>query len=230
MAARLRREVLLGHEVTAIEAEAGRVRVHFRDRAPMEAAQVVCSLPLAKLRDVSIRPGLEGPQLEAVRSVRYMRNTLVFLVPKKPFWESDGLSPSMWTDGLLGTVAAQQFGDAADQVTGLVVNARGWSADSLDRLGDGSVGRAVIREFERLRPAAKGVLEFGGWHSWWLDPFSAGDWAIYGPGQVTRLVAGVARPHGRVHFCGEHAGLANRGMEAALESAEGAVVGVASRL
>lgn len=230
MAARLRREVRLDHEVTAIEMQADRVRVHFRDRGPLEAAQVVCSLPLSKLRDVSIRPALEGAQLEAVRSVRYMRNTLVFLVPKAPFWEKDGLSPSMWTDGLLGTVAAQKFGDVPGEVTGLVVNARGWSADSLDRLGDDSVGSAVIREFERLRPAAKGALEPGGWHSWWLDPFSAGDWAIYGPGQVTRLVPGVAKPHGRIHFCGEHAGLANRGMESALESAEGAVVAVASRL
>jgi monoamine oxidase len=159
-----------------------------------------------------------------------MRNTLVFLVPKKPFWEQDGLPPSMWTDGRLGTVTAQKFGSDPNEVTGFVVNARGWSADSLDRLGEATLGTAVLREIERLRPAAKGALEVGGWHSWWLDPFSAGDWAIYGPGQVTRLVPQVAKPHGRLHFCGEHAGLANRGMESALESAEAAAVAVAARL
>jgi monoamine oxidase len=230
MAAKLKREVRLGHEVTAIEGQGDRVRVYLRDREPIDAAQVISSLPLSKLRDVSIRPSLEGAQLEAVRSVRYMRNTLVFLVPKKPFWEQDGLPPSMWTDGRLGTVTAQKFGSDPNEVTGFVVNARGWSADSLDRLGEATLGTAVLREIERLRPAAKGALEVGGWHSWWLDPFSAGDWAIYGPGQVTRLVPQVAKPHGRLHFCGEHAGLANRGMESALESAEAAAVAVAARL
>ena len=230
MAASLSREVMLGHEVTAIEEQGDRVRVYLRDRAPIDAGQVICSLPLSKLRDVGIRPVLQGAQLEAVRSVRYMRNSFVFLVPKKPFWEKDGLSPTMWTDGRLGTVVAQRFGDDPAEVTGLVVNARGWSADSLDRLGEGRVGAAVIQDIERLRPAAKGTLELGGWHSWWLDPFSAGDWAIYGPGQVGRIIPQVAKPHGRLHFCGEHAGLANRGMESALESSEVAVVGVASRL
>lgn len=228
MAARLQREVLLDHEVTAIESGRDGVRVHFSGRAPLEAAQVICSLPVSKLRDVSIRPGLAGAQLEALRSLRYMRNTLVFLVPQKPFWDSDGLPPSMWTDGLLGTVAAQRFADDPAEVTGLVVNARGWAADRLDRLGGEAAGRAVIAEIERLRPAAKGALEYGGWHSWWLDPAAAGDWAIYGPGQVQALAPHVTSSRGRLHFCGEHGGLANRGMEGALESAERAVLAVAS--
>ena len=30
----------------------------------------------------------------------------------------------------------------------------------------------------------------------------------------------MAVPHGRIHFCGEHTGLADRGMEAAMESGE----------
>ena len=136
----------------------------------------------------------------------------------------------MWTDGLIGSVIAQRFGDDPAEVTGLVVNARGWSADYLDRLGAAQAGAAVIREIERLRPAAKGTLEFGGFHSWWQDPFNAGDWAIYGPGQVTGLLPSVANSHGRLHFCGEHTGRANRGMEAAMESAERAVIDASAYL
>lgn len=230
MAEQLQHDVLLGREVTAIESLPDHVRIHTRDGRSMAARQAVCSLPVSKLRDVRVLPGLTGAQREAVRSLRYMRNTLVFLVPTKAFWEADGLSPSMWTDGIAGVIAARKFADDPDEITGLVVNARGWSADYLDRLGAPEAGAAVIQEIERLRPAARGALEFGGMHSWWLDPFAAGDWAIYGPGQVTSLAPQVARSHQRLHFCGEHAGVANRGIEAALEAAEQAVVAVAAGL
>jgi monoamine oxidase len=88
----------------------------------------------------------------------------------------------------------------------------------------------VIREIERLRPAAKGALEAGGFHSWWLDPHNAGDWAIFGPGQVQGLLPSMAKPHGRIHFCGEHTATMNRGMEGAMESAERVAIEVLGRL
>jgi monoamine oxidase len=53
-----------------------------------------------------------------------------------------------------------------------------------------------------------------------LEPFNAGDWAYFGPGQVTAFARTMAAPAGRVHFCGEHTATANRGLEGALESSE----------
>ena len=102
MAASLAGEVRIGHEVVAIESARDRVRVYLRDGRSLEARQVVCSVPVSKLRDIRVSPGFEGRQREAVHSLRYMRNTLVFLVPRKPFWEQDGLSPTMWTNGIAG--------------------------------------------------------------------------------------------------------------------------------
>lgn len=78
----------------------------------------------------------------------------------------------------------------------------------------------IIAEFERLRPAAKGQLELGAAHSWAADPFAAGDWAIYEPGQVNEFRNAIAQPHQRLFFCGEHTSVGSRGMEGALESAE----------
>ena len=83
----------------------------------------------------------------------------------------------------------------------------------MDRLGEEGAKARVIQEIETIRPAAKGKIEAAGFHSWQLDPFNGGDWAIWGPGQVTDLVNDVAKPHGRVHFCGEHTAQVNRGME-----------------
>jgi monoamine oxidase len=78
----------------------------------------------------------------------------------------------------------------------------------------------VIREIERLRPAAKGQLELIGSHSWGADPYAAGAWVYFRPGEVTRFAGIIGRPHGRLHFCGEHLAVANRGMEGAMESGE----------
>ena len=230
MAGALNREIRFEQEVVSIEDRGNGVRVSCRGGDSFDAPFVVCSAPFSKVRDMALSPPLKGVQRQAVGTLAYMRNTLVFLVPKRPFWEDDGLSPSMWTNGRLGMVAAQRFAEDPAEVTGLVVNTRGWVADQLDRLGPADAQSWVIREIERLRPAAKGALEPGGFHSWWLDPHNAGDWAIFAPGQVQGLLPGMARPHGRIHFCGEHTATMNRGMEGAMESAERVALEVADRL
>lgn len=230
MAAKLKRDVRFKQDVQRIEQGGDSVRVKCRGGASFKARFVVCSVPFSKVRDISMYPALAGTQREAVRSLNYMRNTLLFLVPKRPFWESDGLSPTMWTNGGLGTVFAQRFGNDPQEVTGLVVNTRGWVADRMDRLGPDAALAFAISEIERLRPAAKGALEPGGFHSWWLDPHNAGDWAIFAPGQVSGLLPTMARPHGRVHFCGEHTATMNRGMEGAMESGERVALEIAQQL
>lgn len=226
----LKKEIRFNESVVSIDDGGDGVHVRCSSGTSFRTPYVVCSAPFSKVRDMQISPSLKNTQREAVATLTYMRNTLVFLVPKKPFWESDGQSPSMWTNGPLGSVMAQRFASDPNEVTGLVVNTRGWAADHLDRLGPVDAQAWAIREIERLRPAAKGALEAGGFHSWWLDPNNAGDWAIFGPGQVQGLLPSMAKPHGRIHFCGEHTATMNRGMEGAMESAERVAIEVAGRL
>jgi monoamine oxidase len=71
-----------------------------------------------------------------------------------------------------------------------------------------------------MRPAAKDQLEAKTYFSWKTQPFNLGDWAYFKPGQISRFALGMAAPAGRIHFCGEHTAVANRGMEGALESSE----------
>jgi monoamine oxidase len=84
----------------------------------------------------------------------------------------------------------------------------------------------VIAAIETLRPAAKDQLEPIGLHSWGADPYAAGAWAYFRPGEVTRFAAVLGQPLGRLHFCGEHLATASRGMEGAMESAEEAVAAI----
>jgi hypothetical protein len=138
------------------------------------------------LRHLRIDPPLQGAQSLALQTLPYMLNTLVFMVPRRRFWEEDGLAPAMWTDARCGTVMAQRFGADPDEVTGLVANPRGWAAEYLDRLPREEAMRRVVGEIERLRPAAKGALEAVAMHSWANDRHARGDWAVFAPGQGGR--------------------------------------------
>ncbi|HEY0942330.1 MAG TPA: FAD-dependent oxidoreductase [Steroidobacter sp.] len=228
MAAKLQRPVDLNREIVAISTDSDGATVQCVDGSRYQGRRVICSLPYSVVRNVRFDPVLSGRHAAAVATVPYMINTMIFLRPLRPFWEQDGLSPAMWTDSFIGTVSAT-VGDKGE-VTCIVVNPRGRKAAFLDRLPREEAIRRVIAEIESIRPAARGALECVGYHSWDLDPYSRGDWAVYAPGQITQFGPAMASVHGRVHFCGEHTAVANRGMEAALESAERAAIEVVSSL
>ncbi len=230
MAGALRREVLIEHPVRAIESRRDDAVVHCDDGSRIRASYVVCSAPFGALRNIAIDPPLAGRQAEAVARLRAQALTQVWLRPKTPFWEVDGYAPSLFTDSLPGMVAAARSGADPSEVTHLAAWVTGPHAVRLDALGEAEAGRQVIEAIAAVRPAARGQLEFIGLHSWGGDPWAAGAWAYFGPGEVTRYADTMGNPHGRIHFCGEHLARASRGMEAAMESGERACNEVLARL
>ena len=220
MARRLKGDLLQGKRVVAIEAGTDSATVVCSDGSRHRAKAVVCSMPFSTLRDVAIDPLPPSLQHKAIQTLGYIPITQFHIIPKKPFWEMDGLSPSMWTDGPLGMVLAQRSGKTDAEVTSLTVWCRGLNGLFIDRFGIEEGKRMILDEFARLRPASKGLLTVGAVHSWTADPFSAGDWAIFQPGQVRELRAAMAVPHQRLFFCGEHTAVGSRGIEGAFESAE----------
>ncbi len=229
MAASLKNEVMLNKAVTEIDTSTNPM-VSFEDGSKLSAKHIICSVPFATLRNISITPKLNRIQRTAVKSLQYSRVSRLFLVPRTPFWEKDGLSESMWTNGLASAIYAARFAKDNNDVTGLSVSVRGWGADRLDRLGPEGAAQAVIKQIEKIRPAAKGQLEFGAYKSWWMEPYSAGAWAVPAPGQVSSLLPEMSKPHGQLYFCGEHTAITQRGMEGAMESAERAVIELATAM
>ena len=230
MARRLRGDLLQGKAVTAIELTDRNVHVLCSDGSRHRAKAVVCSIPFPVLRHVAIDPLPPPPQRRAIHLLGAKPITQFHLLPKRAFWEDDGLSPAMWTDGLAGSILVNRDGANPAQVTTLTVWCSARTARYLDRFPQAEAGRLVIAEIERLRPAARGALQMAAVHSWERDPFAGGTWAIFGPGQVNPFVRSMSAPHGRLFFCGEHTAIASRGMEAALESAERASLEVLAAL
>jgi monoamine oxidase len=220
MAKLLKGDIVLGKEIVAIETTQSGANVYCRDGSRFSAKRIVCSLPLATLRNVKILPGLTGAQAQAVSQIAYQPLSNAFLTASSPFWDDDALSPAMWTDGPVGTVVPQHFGATPEEITGFLVQARGSLASYWDRLGPDQALAMIISQIEAMRPTAKGKLSGRHYHSWSQDAYSGGAWAYFAPGQVTRLLPESAKPAGRLHFCGEHTATGARGVEGALESSE----------
>jgi len=230
MAAALAGGVELDRAVTAVVLERDRAVVATADGRRVTARHVVAAVPTGVLRRIAIEPKLPAAQAEAVAALPSQPLTQVYLAPRSRFWEHDGYAPSLFTDTRAGMLAAARNRDRPTEVTSLTAWITGDTAAELDRLSPAEAGRAVIAAIETLRPAAKGQLEPIGLHSWGADPYAAGAWAYFRPGQVTRFAAVLGRPHGRLHFCGEHLATISRGMEGAMESAEEAVAAILETL
>jgi monoamine oxidase len=210
----------LGRAVRAISVEREHVTVRCADSTTLCARHVVCAVPLGVLRKIAIDPSLPAPQAEAFARLPSQPLTQVYLAPRLKFWERDGYAPSLFTDSGAGMIAAGRSRSNPNEVTSIACWITGDAAASLDRLPPEAVGRAVIAEIERIRPAAAGALEFVALHSWGADPYAGGAWAYFRPGDVTRYAAKLGAAHGRLHFCGEHLAAESRGMEGAMESGE----------
>ena len=220
MAAALKNEVHLGRKVIGISSDEGGAEVHCADGTVYRGKRVVCSIPFAVLRTINMEPALTGVQARAVRTLGAQQLTQSHLVAKEPFWEEDGMPVGMYSDSLLGNVMPQHFGEQPQEMTSITCWHRGRKAQRLDQVPEDDAKRMVLDAFAKERPASKGKLEVAGFKSWHNDPFSSGDWAVWEPGQIKDFIIKMAEPHGRIHFCGEHTSLSNRGMEGAMESGE----------
>lgn len=213
-------DVHTGQRVAGIREDGKVVEVVCESGASFKAKQVICSMPVPTMRWLKFDPLLPPAKSKAIRTVPVMKITKVVMVPTAPFWREDGMSPAMWTDTDMGEVRALREGEDPNKVTCLMAWARGYLADKLDTIGEQEAMAHVIAEYEKLRPAAKGKLKPAGFKSWQNDPFAGGDWVVWKPGQIHECLPALREPAGRIHFCGEHTAVSNRGMEGAMESGE----------
>lgn len=220
MAAALKNEVRLDEQVIGIRSDSGGAEVHCANGTIYRADRVICSVPCSVLKRIRIDPMLRGVQARAVQTLESQVINQVHMIAKKPFWEDDGMNPNMYTNSLCGAVFAEHKGEEPADITSLTAWIRGHHAAWMDQIDEKDAIAAVVADIERLRPAAKGHLEVAAYKSWYRDPFASGDWAVWQPGQISALAADVAKTHERIHFCGEHTAISNRGMEGALESGE----------
>jgi len=231
MASHLKRDIHFGREVVSMMSTKTGAEARCADGTVYRAERIVCSIPFPVLRRIHVDPAFTGAQRAAIWSIPRQMVTQVHLVPKAKFWDDDGYNPGMGiAHGPVSLLMPTWGGDDPNDVTSLMALMLGNKAERADQMEESDVKAMVLASIEKIRPAAKGKLEVAGYKSWYRDPFSSGDWTNLGPGQVTRFAEKMGAPHHRIHICGDATGLAARGMEAAMESAERAAVEVLAAL
>lgn len=222
MARALRNEVLLGRRVVGIGSDAQGVEVVCADGERFKARYLLCTLPATALRFVRFSPGLPLLQQAAIDNIQYNRTFLVYFAVKRPFWETDGLPASLWTDTHAGRLVMS--GDAKDPRL-LLAYVNGFTADRLDRMEPAAATALVQADIERLRPSTRGLLKPLRQVSWQRDVFAGGTYTCWQPGQIRQGYAtAFDAPLGRLVFAGEHTARLARGMEGAMESGERAAL------
>ncbi|MDX2144769.1 MAG: FAD-dependent oxidoreductase [Rhodospirillaceae bacterium] len=204
------------------------VTVRCLDGTAYTADFAISAIPFKPLNRVSIDPPLQGMQAEAVRSMPYNTNTQIHFAVKAPYWEQDGLDASLWSDGPVTNLRQSiNYDGTRTRAAAFCVGKKG---DRIDQMAPKDRAAYVLAELERMRPSLKGKLEVVGVHSWPQYMFVEGCRHSYGPGQVTRWAHDMIKPHGRLHFAGEHTRRLDVGMESAMESGERAALEIIERM
>jgi monoamine oxidase len=228
MAAHLGDAVRTGSPVSHIKTGREGVEIQCLNGQRYKGDFAIAAAPFGALRRITIEPALTGNQAAAVTRMPYANNTQVHLrITGAPFWEQDELDASLWTDGPVNMVRQPiAYDGSRDRLVAVAVGQKG---RRLDQLPPEARGEFVIAEIERLRPSTKGKLEVTGIHSWAQYPLVFGCRHSYGPGEMQRFVHDMIKPHGRIHFAGEHTRRLEIGMESAMESGERAALEIVER-
>jgi len=229
MAKSLKNGVLLNKTVFAFEQNNDEVRVHCGDGSQYLARNVVCSIPYPVLQKVTFSPRLPEVTAKAIAEIDYGISIQVHFLIKKRFWEEDGLPPSIWSDTPFERFAVLWRGQGGE-ATSAIAFINGDEAFKYDFMTDQQVATYTLQELIKARPSLEGALEPVLVQSCHRDVHGAGDWVFWQPGQVVRYANNMRAPHGRIHFCGEHTAIMERGMEGAFESGERAAFDILANL
>lgn len=217
IAAGLGDRVRLDTRVRALERAGGSWRIK-TEGSDVIADQIVCTLPTPALSSLAVEPKLPEAQRVAWSRRPYTAITQVHLRAKRPFWEDDGLPPTMWTDAGIGRLLAAT--DADGNVESLTLWLNGEAARSADAMGLDAIAEWAPKELARLRPATAGQVEVLHVHAWGPHPGLGGAYAEMAPGLAQATAEWTAKSFGTLHFAGEHTEFHISGMEAALASAQ----------
>lgn len=229
MARALGDRVRTGKLAVAIDMDGGRAEIRCLDGSRFTAERVIVAVPFTVLRRMRITPGFTGAQDEAVRMLPYAHTTRAFGAISAPYWESDGLEPSFFSEEGVKMFWALKP-RPGESVHRFMVVLTGNSATRFDLLPPAEAVRAITADLVRIRPSMAGKLDMHGFYSWEQDLLVQGCRHMFAPGQVRAFAGNMIKPHHRLHLAGEHTRRLEYGMEAALESGDRAALEVLEKV
>lgn len=215
--------IRFGTRMVAIEQSAQSATVHLRtlsQRASVIGDYVIVTTPLPTLRHVEVLTPFSRAKQQAIREVHYDASTKVLLQCRRRFWEED--------DGIVGggtvtdlAIRNLYYPDHHRETgRGVLLASYTWAEDAQrwDSLEPRDRIEQAIEDVSRIHPQIVEEFEVGASKSWHDDPYAGGAFALFEPGQFTRLYEAMCAPEGRIHFAGEHASVYHRWIQGAIDS------------
>lgn len=223
MAKRLSQSIRYGVRVVAIRQSTTGVEVETRRGDKSERFQsdrAICAIPATVLRDIRMEPETADDKRAAIANLPYMDTTRTYLQVGRSFWFDEGVSANAPTDLPVGTVWRQPLSrpSAANERSILESYVGGPAAARLAARPDSEIIEHALRYMEKVHPGVREHYEGGVVKAWSSDPYALGCVSWPGPGDVARYLEALQRPHGRIHFAGEHTSIFRSTMEGALRS------------
>ena len=182
----------------------------------------ICAIPFSVLREIEVtgRP-FSRPKQKAIRELNYNASTKILLQVQHRFWEEqDGIiGGTTVTDLPIRRICYPSFSDPNDE-RGVMLASYTWGQDALrwGGLDSREMIEQALEDVAQIHPSIVTEFEVGATHAWYNDPYARGAFALFEPGQQTRLQADIIAPEGRIHFAGEHTSLYHAWIQGALES------------
>ncbi len=237
--------ILLGNAVTGISLSRDGQQVHIRysglDRREEEAHfdYVVCAIPFATLREVSITPFFSDQKMQAIRELNYPNAMKSLMLFKTRFWEEDAPYGRMnggisFTDLPIQSilyptdhVRCEEAEYCGPDTPGVITGAynigqdstRVWNQDAARRF------RQIIDNISKvhgiLADDLSSLILDHKTVEWNSQPWARGAFAASGPGQKVNFLYAMQQPeYGcRVVFAGEHISVKQGWIQGALYSA-----------
>jgi monoamine oxidase len=185
---------------------------------------VINTLPLSvtTVLDTSSLPDLPYNSTMAWRSLTYDSAGKIGMSFRTRWWEDPAvlstpiIGGQSFTDRPMRRCVYPSYGLNLSNAPGAMIGSYTWSQDS-DRLGafyqsadqQAFITHAILQDLARLHNLSIAFLQdqLMETHFWDFNnqPFSAGGYALFGPGQFSNVLPPLLRPncHGRLHTAGE---------------------------
>ena len=215
--------VRYGAKMVALDQSDSDVTVHCQNasgRFTVTGDYAVLAVPFSVLRHVEFLTPFSRAKQRAIRQLFYDASAKVLLQFRRRFWEEDDgiVGGGSITDLAVKNVYYPDHGRETGR--GVVLASYTWGEDA-QRWGSLSPADRITQALEdvsKIHPQARDLFEVGHSKMWHDDEFAGGAFAIFTPGQQTRLYEAIIAPEGRVHIAGEHASLRHAWIQGAIES------------
>jgi monoamine oxidase len=215
--------VRLGAVVRAIGQTADAAVVHYETeggRFTETADYMITTIPFAVMRHIDVLQPFSPAKQKAIRELHYHASGKVFLQCKRRFWEEDeGIyGGGTITDLPIRNLFYPEHGQETGR--GVLLASYTWETDAKrwsSLTPEARIDRAV-EYVSKIHPQILEECEGGASVMWQDDPYAGGAFALFEPGQETRLFDSIIAPEGRIHFAGEHASRLNGWIQGSIES------------